>query len=94
MRQTTAPFFLPKRSQDLSYDHDGNLTGDEVWQYTYNAENQLVRAQSMLPGGLGFTRLRLDFKYDHLGRRVEKRIYDMDASTEGASRRYIYEAGT
>jgi RHS repeat-associated protein len=84
-------WFIPKLSQHLDYDADGNLTGDGVWSYTYNAENQLVRMTSLLPAGFTGRRLRLDFKYDYLGRRVEKRVYDNDSATETLAKRYVYD---
>jgi hypothetical protein len=50
-----------------------------------------VRATSALPSGYGFTRLRLDFKYDYMGRRIEKRVYNLDTSTETLARRFVYD---
>ncbi len=91
VRTVTRDYFIPKRTQTFTWDPDGNLLSDGVWQYTYDAENRLVRQQSLLPSGLGFTRLRLDFTYDHLGRRVQKRVYDLETSTETLGRRFIYE---
>lgn len=58
-----------------AYDADGNMTTMPAtagaWTLTWNAENRLVRAENV---GGGSTR-RLDFTYDYLGRRVEKRVY-------------------
>ncbi len=86
---------MPKRAQTFTYDDDGNLTGDGVWSYVYNAENQLVRASCALPTGFGssfsYVRKRLDFKYDHAGRRIEKRVFDVDASSEVLARRFVYD---
>ncbi len=87
----TKPYFVPPAVQTLSYDADGNLTSDGVSTYTYNAENQLVRVASSLPSGFGFTRLRLDFKYDYAGRRVEKTVYNLDTSTQTLARRFLYD---
>lgn len=36
-------------------------------------------------------RLRLDFKYDYMGRRIEKRVTNIDSSTETLARRFIYD---
>ncbi len=84
-------WFAPARSQSLGYDADGNLTSDGVWTYTYNAENQLVRMASVLPAGFTGRHLLIDFKYDYQGRRVEKRTYDNDTSSETFSRRFVYD---
>lgn len=86
---------IPKRAQAFTYDDDGNLTGDGMWTYTYNAENQLVRMTSALASGfgsaLGHVRKRLDFKYDYAGRRIEKRVANLDTSSELLARRFVYD---
>lgn len=48
-------------------------------------------ANVALPAGFGFTRLRVDFKYDFMGRRVEKTVFDLEANTARPTRRYLYE---
>lgn len=85
------PWFIPQAAQPLTYDDDGNITGDGVFTFTWNAENQLVRAASALPTGSGFTRPRIDFKYDYTGRRIEKRVTNLDTSTETLARRFTYD---
>ncbi len=52
----------------LTYDADGNLltTGDG-WSYTYNGENRLIQAEN--------SDTRLEFTYDYMGRRFEKKAY-------------------
>ena len=66
---------LPPRN--FTYDEDGNLTGDEQWTYHWDAENRLIRQEAR--SGTS-PRLRLDFTYDHQGRRVTKHVYTLDAS--------------
>ncbi|MBS0633488.1 MAG: hypothetical protein JSS11_16380 [Verrucomicrobia bacterium] len=39
---TTKSVFMPKASEDLTYDIDGNLTADGHWTYTWDAENRLI----------------------------------------------------
>jgi RHS repeat-associated protein len=87
----TRHYFVPAQTQNLGYDFDGNLASDGVWSYTYDAENRLVRMVSLLPAGLGFTRLQLDFVYDYLGRRVEKDVHNLDGGQLTFSRRYLYD---
>ncbi|MEJ1974196.1 MAG: RHS repeat-associated core domain-containing protein [Lacunisphaera sp.] len=89
--EKNATWFAPPVAQAMGYDDDGNLTSDGLFTYTWNAENQLVRASSALATGLGFTRLRLDFKYDYLGRRTEKRVTNLDTSSETLARRFLYD---
>jgi RHS repeat-associated protein len=55
-------------SSTHTYDDDGNLLNDGQWTYQWNAENKLVAQDSI-------THVRrLEFKYDHLGRRVQKTV--------------------
>ncbi len=65
----------PPRS--FTHDEDGNLTGDEQWTYHWDAENRLIRQEGRSGNS---PRLRLDFTYDHQGRRVTKHVYTLDAS--------------
>jgi len=92
-RIDTKPYFIPSQAQNFTYDLDGNLTGDGVWTYTYDAENRLVRMQSVFAQGqiLGYPRLKLDFAYDYMGRRVQKTVYNLDSSTTTLARRFLYD---
>ena len=49
----------------LSYDKNGNLTGDGIWSYIYNTENMLTSATKQ-------GHLRASFTYDSVGRRSSK----------------------
>jgi len=83
--------FLPPVAQTFSYDLDGNLTSDGVWDYQWDAENRLVRASTTtLAAAAGMPNRELSFVYDYLGRRVEKRVYNKDNYTQISSRRYLY----
>jgi len=50
-----------------------------------------VRMSSALLSGFGFSRLRMDFRYDYQGRRIEKRVVNMDTSAETLARRFLYD---
>jgi YD repeat-containing protein len=52
--------------QTISYDTRGNMTGDGVFTYTYDAENRMLTANK--------TGTNATFVYDPLGRRVKKQI--------------------
>lgn len=57
----------PTASGDqYAYDLDGNQTKAHSWTYEYDANNRLKRASDILT--------TLVFKYDYLGRRVEKTV--------------------
>ena len=67
------------------YDNNGNMTrktakvGGAVTTYDYDAENKLIRV-----GTAGKT---VNYKYDGLGRRVEKEVIDVGTATT----RYVYD---
>lgn len=85
-------YLVPSASQPMEYDADGNLTSDGMWTYIYDGEDRLVEMDSQLPSGQGFTRWELKFKYDYLGRRVEKQVYNMDVSLSSPTldHKFIY----
>lgn len=62
--------------QSLTYDLNGNLTGDGTNTYTWNARNQLV---SMTRTGMSAS-----FQYDSLGRRINKTV-------NGSTVTYVYD---
>ncbi len=53
----------------LSYDKNGNLVGLDGIQYVYDWKNQLVK---VITG----TGVNIEYKYDALGRRIEKAVKD------------------
>ncbi len=74
-------------SASVSHDDDGNLTGDGTWSYTYDAENRLIKMQQNVGGTL-----RLEFKYDYLGRRIEKAVFPTSGSSTADKRiRFVYD---
>lgn len=62
--------------QTLTYDLNGNLTGDGTTTYTWNARNQLT--------AMSRTGLSASFQYDALGRRVSKTV-------NGSTVSYVYD---
>jgi len=72
-----------------AYDDDGNMTllpdagGD--WTLGWNGENRLVTAE--------FSSAKLEFLYDHMGRRVEKKTYTGTTGnwTLSETRRFLYD---
>jgi RHS repeat-associated protein len=53
----------------FDYDLDGNLTGDGVWWYYYDAENRLTKMRRT-----DYSQ-SLRFTYDYAGRRVRKEVF-------------------
>jgi len=84
--QERADILVKKGEHTQQYDYAGNLTGDGVWEYVYDAENRLIRMNSTELGR------SLEFAYDYLGRRTSKKVYD-NASYSGTPAeeiRFIY----
>jgi RHS repeat-associated protein len=70
---TNGGLAFPGSLQSLTYDADGNLTFDGIWTYSWNARNQLIEMTTTNISGITATnRLRLDFAYDSIGRRISK----------------------
>lgn len=95
--------FVAPLATTFQYDDDGNLTMDDRWSYTYDAENRLIQMRT-LKDAVGTAPLlpearaqKLVFTYDYLGRRVQKSIYegynrtaDTFSSTAVVQTRFVY----
>ena len=65
--------FVPQTPEVFYHDADGNLTNDGRWIYTWDAENRLVKQESLSSAPTGSKR-RLEFVYDARSRRIEKLV--------------------
>lgn len=65
-------FYVPKEPEVLIYDLDGNVTRDGRWDYTWDAENRLIKLETRTDLPTTFPRQRVSFSYDYLNRRVRK----------------------
>jgi RHS repeat-associated protein len=86
---------IPGRVQNFTYDHDGNLLSDGVWDYKWDAENRLIemRTADFALGGIAPLQYRrIELRYDYLGRRVQKRVLEgtPTSEVESLSRRFLY----
>ena len=62
------------------------------WDYTWDAENRLVRMTTTVAAvSNGVPNREIDFTYDYKGRRVAKRVVDLGASSELSNTRYLYD---
>jgi len=69
-------------AQSPAYDADGNMISDGTgWTFTWDAENRLKSA-------VNGTRT-IEFKYDYLSRRIEKKVTDSGSVTK--LERYVYD---
>jgi hypothetical protein len=80
---TTNPgnVFVPKTPEVFSHDLDGNLTGDGRWTYTWDGENRLKTVETTsAAAAVGVPKLRLNFRYNAEGQRVEKKVETWNGS--------------
>ena len=86
----TGNIFLPKTPEVFTPDTDGNLISDGRWNYTWDAENRLIRLVANTSVG---PQQRLDFEYDYVGKRIRKKVWNNTAGTGTAAldRKFIYD---
>ena len=79
-------------SQNPTYDDDGNMLtmtlASGSWTNTYNAENRIIAQEK--------SDARLEYVYDYMGRRVEKKVYSGSVGNWvlDEHKRYIYNVYT
>ena len=90
---TVGNAFVPLTPETFGYDVDGNLTNDGRWTLTWDAENRLVAMTSLATAPAGSKR-KLEFAYDHQGRRIEKLVSTNNGSSYVAQRtnRFAYDS--
>ena len=67
--------FIPASVESFNYDDDGNPISDGRWNYTWDAENRLISIESIAGVPLE-AKKRLEFAYDSMSRRIQKKTYD------------------
>lgn len=72
--------YVPQSVEAYAYDADGNLTGDGRWVYTWDAENRLASMEAIATVPVEAKR-RLEFAYDYMGRRIQKKVYSWNVPT-------------
>ena len=86
--------YVPQATETYAYDFDGNLTQDGRWVYTWDAENRLTSMTAIAAAPVTAKR-KLDFAYDYMGRRVEKKVYDWNVGTSAyvlaTTTRFVYD---
>ena len=74
--------FVAQSPELFGYDADGNLTNDGRWVYSWDAENRLIAVETAVPAvAAGVPRQKLEFAYDWRSRRIQKKVYDWNASS-------------
>ena len=64
-----------------TYDADGNMMLRNGWEQRWDSENRLLQALK--------DNIKIEFRYDYLGRRIQKQIFTGNILTE--SRKFIYD---
>jgi RHS repeat-associated protein len=78
--QMDGHIYVPKNVELYGYDADGNLTTDGRWTYTWDGENRLNTMQAIAAAPVA-AKLRLEFAYDYVGRRIQKKVYVWNVGT-------------
>ena len=93
--EQTGHRWLPSATETFTHDFDGNLTSDGRWNYTWDAENRLVRIETRTGLPAGMPRVRVDHTYDYRSRRVRTVASLWNGSAWVAQRdaRFIYSGG-
>jgi RHS repeat-associated protein len=78
---------VPPATQTFQYDADGNLTSDLVWNYTWDAENRLIKMDCQVAGP---SAQHLAFEYDWQGRRIHKVVKDANQNNL-TDLRFLYD---
>jgi RHS repeat-associated protein len=66
--------YLSKAQELYDHDADGNLISDGRWNYTWDAENRLTAMEAIASAPLE-AKKRLEFAYDFMGRRIQKKVF-------------------
>ncbi|MEN9358702.1 MAG: hypothetical protein RL095_237 [Verrucomicrobiota bacterium] len=70
----------------LTYDADGNLTGDATWTYKFDSADRLIEMVKR------DTTQKLKFFYDYAGRRYRKQVFEpANTSTADVDTLFVYE---
>src|SRR5690606_31940007 len=82
--------FVPPATEVYAHDDDGNLVSDGRWSYTWDAENRLVKMESLSSPPPGSQR-KLVFQYDSQGKRIRKTVYENGSGTASLELKFIYD---
>ncbi len=86
---------LPATPESFTYDDDGNLLQDGLWDYAWDGENRLQAMQTRadVATALPAVKRRLEFSYDSQGRRIRKTVETWSSGTQHTSTdfRFLYD---
>jgi RHS repeat-associated protein len=68
--------YLPPETETYHYDLDGNLTNDARWFYFWDAENRLVRMDTLAStAAAGIPAKSVRYSYDYQGRMISRTVF-------------------
>jgi len=70
----TGHVFVAKTPETFTYDDDGNLLSDGRFNYSWDGENRLVAAETLSTLPSSVPRVKVEFEYDYMSRRVSKQV--------------------
>ncbi len=73
LAEETGHVFQPTNAVSLQYDDDGNLLSDGRWSMTWDAENRVIKKESV-PTVPQVAQRRLEYAIDSIGRRVRVQV--------------------
>jgi RHS repeat-associated protein len=86
--------FLARTPELFTYDDDGNLTSDGRWIYAWDGENRLVSMEAIVGVPIE-AKQRLEFAYDYLARRIQKKVYSWNVGASSyqlqSTTNFVYE---
>jgi RHS repeat-associated protein len=92
--QIDGHIYVPKNMAVYTYDDDGNLTSDGRWTYTWDAESRLTNMEAIAAAPVA-AKLRLEFAYDSIGRRIQKKVYGWNVPTSSyqlqSTTKFVYD---
>jgi RHS repeat-associated protein len=72
--------FVPQTPESFTHDADGNLTADGRFNYSWDAENRLVKVESLASSPTASKR-RVTWEFDGKSRRIRQTTYDGSSGT-------------
>ena len=93
--ENTGAVFVAQTPEQFTYDDDGNMLSDGRFNYTWDAENRLISAETLTNLPANVPLVKVDFAYDYMSRRIGKDVYAWDAGTTNwsltESRAFLYD---
>ncbi len=89
----TGRVFVAETPESFTYDDDGNLTQDGRFEYTWNGENRLIKAETRDDLPAAVPRMKVEYAYDHQSRRIASAtaVWTNDAWQAVESRAFLYD---